>query len=176
MHENAFTTIRAMEIQSARPSLPLPRTVAPTFAAAVMLAAVVVGCSTPTSYDQSAPAIPSNAEATTQVTRLFEGVLKKDGADLTKFLAPNFVLQRANGNGISRDAFIAELPDLSSYKLGAITGSAYGDTLTATYSASTELIVDGRKFPSTPNPFLSTFVRADGEWRLVSHGNFAGPE
>jgi hypothetical protein len=168
--------VSVMKIRSSRSGLLLPRTFALACAAVVMLGAVVVGCSTPTSYDQSAPAIPSNAEATTQVTRLFEGVLKKDGADLTKFLAPNFVLQRANGDGISRDAFIAELPDLSSYKLGAITGSAYGDTLTATYSASTELIVDGRKFPSTPNPFLSTFVRADGEWHLVSHGNFAGPE
>ena len=165
-----------MNIQSSRPSLLPSRAFAPAFGAVVMLGAVVVGCSKSATYDASAPAISSDAEATTQVTRLFEGVLKKDGADLTKFLAPNFVLQRANGNGISRDAFIAELPDLSSYTLGAITGSAYGDTLTATYSASTELIVDGRKFPSTPNPFLSTFVRADGEWHLVSHGNFAGPE
>ena len=162
-----------MEIQPSRSSLLLPRTSAPAFAAAVMLAAVIVGCSKPATYDQSAPGVGSNAEATTQVTRLFEGVLKKDEADLKKFLAPNFVLQRSDGDGISRDTFIAGLPDLSSYKLGAITGSEYGNTLTATYSASTELIVDGRKFPSTPNPFLSTFVRADGEWHLVSHGNFA---
>jgi len=141
-----------------------------------MFGAVVVGCSKPATYDQSAPAIPNNAEATTQVTRLFEGVLKKDQADLKKFLAPNFVLQRTNGGGVDRDTFIAALPDLDGYKLEPITGWQFGDTLTATYSASTDLHVNGQKFPATPNPFLSTFVRVDGQWHLVSHGNFAVPK
>jgi hypothetical protein len=165
-----------MNTRSARPSLPPSRTFAPAFAAVVMLGAAAVGCSKSSTYDQSAPPVPSNVEATTQVTRLFEGVLKKDQADLKKFLTPNFVLQRTNGNGIPRDTFIAELPDLDGYKLEPITGWQFGDTLTATYNASTQLRVDGQKFPATPSPFLSTFVRVDGEWHLVSHGNFAVPK
>jgi hypothetical protein len=165
-----------MEIQVSRPSLLRSHTFAPAFAAVVMFGAVVVGCSKSATYDQTASAVPSNAEATTQVTRLFEGVLKKDQADLKKFLTPNFVLQRTNGTGISRDNFIATLPDLDGYKLEPITGWRFGDTLTATYSASTDLHVEGQKFPATPSPFLSTFVRVDGEWHLVSHGNFAVPK
>jgi hypothetical protein len=145
-----------MNIRSARPSLPPSRTFAPAFAAVVMLGAAAVGCSKSSTYDQSAPPVPSNVEATTQVNRLFEGVLKKDQADLKKFLTPNFVLQR--------------------YKLEPITGWQFGDILTATYNASTQLRVDGQKFPATPSPFLSTFVRVDGEWHLVSHGNFAVPK
>ena len=165
-----------MNLQSSRPSLLPSRAFAPAFGAVVMLGAVVVGCSKSATYDASAPAISSDAEATTQVTRLFEGVLKKDGADLTKFLAPNFVLQRTIGGGVDRDAFIAALPDLDSYKLEPITGWRFGETLTATYNASTELRVEGQKFPATPSPFLSTFIRVDGEWHLVSHGNFAVPK
>ena len=168
--------VSVMKIRSSRSGLPLPRTFALACAAVVMLGAVVVGCSTPATDDLSAPAIPSDAEATTQVTRLFEGVLKKDGADLTKFLAPNFVLQRTIGGGVDRDTFIAALPDLDGYKLEPITGWRFGDTLTATYNASTALRVEGQKFPATPSPFLSTFVRVDGDWHLVSHGNFAVPE
>jgi hypothetical protein len=168
--------VSVMKIRSSRSGLPLPRTFALACAAVVMLGAVVVGCSTPATDDLSAPAIPSDAEATTQVTRLFEGVLKKDGADLTKFLAPNFVLQRTIGGGVDRDTFIAALPDLDGYKLEPITGWRFGDTLTATYNASTALRVEGQKFPATPSPFLSTFVRVDSEWHLVSHGNFAVPE
>jgi len=168
--------VSVMKIRSSRSGLLLPRTFALACAAVVMLGAVVVGCSTPATDDLSAPAIPSDAEATTQVTRLFEGVLKKDGADLTKFLAPNFVLQRTIGGGVDRDTFIAALPDLDGYKLEPITGWRFGDTLTATYNASTALRVEGQKFPATPSPFLSTFVRVDDEWHLVSHGNFAVPE
>jgi len=165
-----------MQIRPPRPRLLLSRTFAPAFAVIVLLGAVVTGCSKPATYDQSAPAVPSNAEATTQVTRLFEGVLKKDQADLKKFLAPNFVLQRTIGGGVDRDTFIAALPDLDGYKLEPITGWRFGDTLTATYNASTDLHVEGQKFPATPSPFLSTFVRVDGEWHLVSHGNFAVPK
>jgi len=175
MQQNALATVCVMKIQPSRSSLLLSRTFAPAFAAVVIFGAVVVGCSKPATYDHSAPAIPSNAEATTQVTRLFEGVLKKNQADLKKFLAPNFVLQRTTGGGLDRDTFIAGLPDLNGYKLDPITGWRFGDTLTATYTASTDLRVDGQKFPATPSPFLSTFIRVDGEWHLVSHGNFAVP-
>ena len=145
-----------------------------TSAGIAMLGATLAACGGAT-YDPSAAPTPSNAEATTQVTRLFEGVMNKDQADLEKFLAPNFVLQRTTGAGLDRNAYIAGIPDLDSYKLDPITGSQYGDTLTATYSARTDLIVDGKKFPSAPSPYLSTFVRIDGEWHLVSHGNFAVP-
>jgi len=155
---------------------------AATVSGAVLLAAVMTACSTtsttgaPPIFDPAAAPTHSNDEATTQVIRLFEGVKKKDRADLAKFLAPNFELQRTSGEAVDRAAYLATLPNLNSYQLSAVTGSQYSDTLTATYSASTELIVDGRMFPSTPNPFLSTFVRTNGEWHLVSHGNFAMPK
>jgi len=138
---------------------------------AIVLATVLSGCGG-TSYDASAKPTINDEEATTQVTRLFEGVLKKNQADLQKFLAPNFVQQRTTGVGINKEDYINGLPDLYSYKLLPVTGLQYGDTLTATYQASTNLIVDGKKYPKAPVPFLTTFVRTNGEWHLVSNGNF----
>jgi len=165
-----------MTIRPRRFGALLPRTFIVAMATIAIPSAVLTGCSKPPTYDPSAAAVPSDAEATTEVTRLFEGVMKKDLADLGKFLAPNFMLQRTIGGGLDRAAFIAALPDLDGYKLEPISGRRFGDTLTATYSASTDLHVEGRKFPATPSPFLSTCVRVDGEWHLVSHGNFAVPK
>jgi hypothetical protein len=138
---------------------------------ALVLAAVLSACGG-TNYDASAKPTINDQEALTQVTRLFEDVLEKNKADLEKFLAPNFVQQRTTGVGITKDDYINGLPDLYSYKLVDVTGLQYGDTLTATYQASTNLIVDGKKYPKAPVPFLTTFVRTNGEWYLVANGNF----
>jgi len=138
---------------------------------AIVLTALLSGCGG-TSYDASAKPTINDEEATTQVTRFFDDVVKKDQTDLQRFLAPNFVQQRTTGIGINKEDYIKGLPDLYSYKLVDVAGSLYGDSLTATYQASTNLIVDGKKYPKAPVPFLSTFVRVNGEWYMVSNGNF----
>lgn len=140
-------------------------------AGAMVLAAFLSGCGG-SSYDTSAKPTADNAEALTQVTRFFDDVVKKDQTDLQRFLAPNFVQQRTTGIGINKVDYIKGLPDLYSYKLVDVEGSLYGDSLTATYQASTNLIVDGKKYPKAPVPFLSTFVRVNGEWYMASNGNF----
>ena len=153
-----FSSVRAMKSVSA-------------LAGAIVLATLLSGCGG-TSYDTSAKPTADNAEALTQVTRFFDDVVKKDQTDLQRFLAPNFVQQRTTGIGIDKDTYIKGLPDLYSYKLVDVEGSLYGDSLTATYQASTNLIVDGKKYPKAPVPFLSTFVRVNGEWYMASNGNF----
>ena len=153
-----FFSVRAMKSVSA-------------LAGAIVLAAVLSACGG-SSYDTSAKPTADNAEALTQVTRFFDDVVKKDQTDLQRFLAPNFVQQRTTGVGITKDDYINGLPDLYSYTLVDVEGSRYGDSLTATYQASTNVIVDGKKYPTAPVPFLTTFVRTNGEWYLVANGNF----
>jgi len=138
---------------------------------AIVLTAVLSACGG-SSYDTSANPTINDEEATTQVTRFFDDVVKKDQTDLQRFLAPNFVQQRTTGIGINKEDYIKGLPDLYSYKLVDVAGSRYGDSLTATYQASTNLIVDGKKYPKAPVPFLSTFVRVNGAWYMISNGNF----
>ena len=140
-------------------------------AGAIVLATVLSACGG-SNYDTSAKPTADNAEALTQVTRFFDDVVNKDQTDLQRFLAPNFVQQRTTGVGINKEDYIKGLPDLYSYKLVDVAGSRYGDSLTATYQASTNLIIDGKKYPKAPVPFLSTFVRVNGEWYMVSTGNF----
>jgi hypothetical protein len=136
---------------------------------ALCTALLVAACST--GYDPSVGPERDNALAKEQVTRLFQGVKDKDTAALGELLAPTFQLQRTDGDAVTRAEYLAALPDLDSYTVLPVTGLRSDDLLTATYKAKIDFTVNGKKFPGTPVPFLSTFVFIDGSWRLVSHAN-----
>lgn len=127
------------------------------------------------SWDTGATPTQSDALAKTQVERLFNDVQSRNTADLGDFLAPDFQLLRTDGTSADKQQYIDQLPTLKSYSIGAVTGLEYSNTLTATYSAATNLVVDGKQYNGAPNPFLSVFVKRGGQWRLVGHGNFNTP-
>ena len=143
-------------------------------ALALLLLVALTGCGK-TTYQATSRPTRDDAEATKQVTRFFEDVKTKDKLDLQEFLAPNFVQQRTTGDGIAKEQYIQTLPDLYSYSFTPITGLRYNDTLTATYQAKMTLLVNGKKYPKAPVPFLTTFVRIDGVWHELSNGNFGVP-
>jgi len=148
---------------------------AAAIAGAIACAAAIASCGS-SGYDSAASPTDAGSEATTQVTRLFEAVKSKDKSSLEKLLAPNWYLQRGSGGPLSKSEFINGLPDLTSYELGAVNGSQYQDTLVATYTATTDLVVDGVRFEGTPAPYLSSFIEVDGEWFMLAHGNFNKPK
>jgi hypothetical protein len=128
------------------------------------------------SWDDNATPTQADSLAKTQVERLFNDVLKRDTADLQEFLAPNFQLMRSNGSGGDKKQYIGNLPTLKSFSLGPVHGLEYNGTLSATYTANTDLTVAGKAFTQGPNPVLSVFVKHGGQWRLVGHGYFTAPK
>lgn len=144
-------------------------------ALALSILLAVAGCGKTTSQATARPT-RNDAEATKLVTRWLEDVRQKDKVDLQEFLAPNFVQQRTTGTGITKENYIGNLPDFSSYTFTPVTGLQYGDTLTTSYQVRQNLIIDGKKYPKSPTPYLSTFVRIDGVWYLLSNGNFGVPK
>jgi hypothetical protein len=128
------------------------------------------------SWDDNATPAQADALAKTQVERLFNDVLKHNTSDLQEFLAPNFQLMRSNGTGADKKQYIGDLPTLKSFSLGPVHGLEYNGTLSATYTANTDLTVDGEPYSQGPNPVLSVFVKREGQWRLVGHGYFAAPK
>jgi len=156
--------------RASRRSVARPR-VGALFAAVVF---VVAGCGD--SYDPTAKPVSAGSQGRELVLRLFNDVKDRNEADLRGFLAPNFQLQRTTGPAIGKDAYISGLPDLRAFRIGPVAASEYEGTLTAAYTASTDLVVEGVKYPGKPAPYISSFVKLGGEWRLVAHGNFNQPQ
>ncbi len=143
--------------------------------AALLIAASIAGCGS-SSYDSSASATESNSEGTELVTRLLEDVKTKNKADLEKFLTPNWQLQRATGEPLTKSEFIDGLPELSSYKITQVKAREYDDSMSVAFVATTDLVVDGTKFPGTPAPYLSSFIKVGDDWYLLSHANLNKPK
>ena len=147
----------------------------PLLLTALLIAASIAGCGS-SSYDSSASATESNSEGTELVTRLLEDVKTKNKADLEKFLTPNWQLQRATGAPLTKSEFIDGLPELSRYKIEQVKAREYDDSMSVAFVATTDLVVDGTKFPGTPAPYLSSFIEVDDEWYLLSHANLNKPK
>jgi len=145
-----------------------------TAAIFAVIAMTAIGCGD--SYDPSAKPANANTEGRQLVLRLFNDVKTGNEADLREFLAPNFLLQRTTGPGIDRETYINGLPTLNGFVVGPVTAFQSADTITAAYTASTDLVVKGVKYPGTPAPFISSFVKLGGSWRMVAHGNFNQPK
>ena len=144
-------------------------------ATALIAAISIAGCGS-SSYDATGSATEANSEGTELVTRFFEDVKTKNKADLEKFLTPNWQLQRATGAPLTKSEFIDGLPELSRYKIEQVKAREYDDSMSVAFVATTDLVVDGTKFPGTPAPYLSSFIEVDDEWYLLSHANLNKPK
>ncbi len=143
--------------------------------ASILVVACLSACGS-TSYDPSAAATGSDEQATKLVNRLFSDVKRKDKVDLERFLTPDWRLQRATGQSLSKSEFIGGLPDLYSYSISTMRATQYENTMVAAYAAKTDLVVNGVRYPGTPAPYISSFIKVDNEWHLLSHGNFNKPK
>ena len=144
-------------------------------AATLAVAAALAGCGSSSSAS-SGTATESNSEGTKLVTRLLEDVKTKNTDDLEKFLTPNWLLQRATGGPLTKSEYINGLPELSAYKIENVKALEYDDTMTVAFVATTDLVVDGTKFPGTPAPYLSSFIQVDDQWYLMAHANLNKPK
>lgn len=142
--------------------------------AAVACAAATASCGG--DWDQKSQPVRSDGQARKLVQRTFTDVQDRNLDDLELLLAPDFTLQRTTGPAIDRATYLAHLPDLRGYRLGPVHGTAYGSTMTASFTASTRLVADGRWFSKAPSAYLASFSRdGKGKWHIVSIANFTKP-
>jgi hypothetical protein len=92
--------------------------------------------------------------------------------EVDEVLAPGFIIVRANGDVHDRDAYLADLPELTSYELHDFQATQSGDVVIVSYQTEVDLVTDGVEQPDARAPRLSTFQCVDGEWDVVSHANF----
>ena len=106
------------------------------------------------------------------VDHFFRLLERKDKAGLETFLAPNFQVQRADGSGSGKVAYLAKLPDVLSFKIEKLTATEANGSLVVRYEAVVTGKTNGKTYTPGPAPRLSTFTWNGSRWQLSSHANF----
>ena len=129
------------------------------------------------SEENASPATPADTDktATELVTRFLQDVKEKDTADLQEFLDDSWQIRRVNGDSLTKDEYIGDLPDLRSYEISKVRGTQSDNALVASYTTVMDLVVDGTPFKGEPAPYLASFVQVDGQWRMLTQANFNLP-
>jgi hypothetical protein len=141
-------------------------------AIACIVAAQPLGAST-TAAARPAPKLKNpTATGRALVTRFFTLIEHKDRAGLEKFLAPGFQVQRADGSGSGKAAYLDNLATIDSFALTNVTATQSGATLVVRYLAKVEGTVNGKPYTPGPAPRLSVFSWSGTAWRLIAHANF----
>jgi hypothetical protein len=141
--------------------------------ASVAALTAAIALAGPAAAAHPAPKLDDPSVTGSRLAERFLGLLKaKDVAGLTRFLAPNFQLQRADGSGDTKGAYLGKLPTVNEFVVTDAVGTQSGDSLVVRYLANVEGMINGKAYRPGPAPRLSTF-RWDGRrWQLTSHANF----
>lgn len=117
-----------------------------------------------------------DAEILAALDGWFGAVASGDPALIADYLAPEYQIQRANGDGYDRETYLtSNLPLIAD--VPAIEGlvlTANGDLVVARYVLVVDEIIDGAQVnPVAPR---LTVLRRDGDdWLIVAHANFSNP-
>lgn len=96
----------------------------------------------------------------------------KNRAGLQQFLAPGFQIERADGSGDGKTAYLADLPTVQSFSVSKVTATESNGVLVARYLSEVVGIVNGKPYTPGPAPRLSVFSWNGTRWQLAAHANF----
>ena len=113
-----------------------------------------------------------NQTARPLVVEFFELIQDRDVAGLRTFLSPAFQVQRADGTGAGKTAYLKNLATVRSFRITNLTATRAGATLVARYHATVEGVINGKPYTPGPAPRLSIFHRTGARWQIVAHANF----
>jgi hypothetical protein len=132
-------------------------------AAVVLIAAPASGASRTATPEETARPL---------VVKFFKLIHDRDVAGLRTFLSPAFQVQRADGSGTGKTAYLGNLATVRKFRLTNFTATRSGATLVARYHATVEGLVNGKPYTPGPAPRLSVFHWNGKRWQLVAHANF----
>lgn len=126
-----------------------------------------------------APPVLDDAAATgRELATEFLTILKNgDLAALDAFLDDSFQLQRADGSGQDKAAYLREPAKITAFELGPeVIATQQGGVLSVRWRLVVDGTINGTEVERGEAPRLSTFVWRGDRWRMSSHANFLLPE
>src|SRR3954453_16744625 len=98
----------------------------------------------------------SDKQLATEFLRLLH---TDDTAGLRAFLAPAFLIQRADGSWLTKAQYLENPAHIESYSVTDVVGTREGSVRVVRYTVTTVQTIDGQPYSNAPVPRLSTFVR-----------------
>ncbi|MCW5716063.1 MAG: nuclear transport factor 2 family protein [Bauldia sp.] len=116
----------------------------------------------------------TDTEAEAAVLAYVEAVAAGDRTELMAILAPEFQIQRPDGTGHGREAYVAgEFLSISAFLgLSDLNVTSNGDIMVVRYILRLNATLDGR-LVEVQAPRLTVFRRDGDRWIVVAHANFA---
>jgi hypothetical protein len=115
---------------------------------------------------------PSNRALATELVKILH---EKDYTALKAFLAPAFLIQRADGSWLTKSQYLAKPAVIESYTITDIHGTRDGNVRVLRYTLQTKQTINGQLYSQDPVPRLSTYVKHGKTWQIISHANFNAP-
>ena len=112
------------------------------------------------------------ATATKLSNQFFTLLVDKDIPGLTRFLSPAFLVQRADGSGSGKKAWLAKLADIHEFTLTDYHATQAGSSLIVRYLATVEGTTNGRPYTPGPAPRLASYTWNGTRWQITSNANF----
>jgi ketosteroid isomerase-like protein len=115
------------------------------------------------------------ATATDLVTTWLETL--RAGESVEDLMAPNFIIQRADGSSANRDEYLAKPAQVSEFTLGKdLSALQSGNTLTVRWSIRVTEAIDGVQYTDVEAPRLTVFEWTGDAWKIVGYANFNPPK
>lgn len=142
----------------------------------VALAIVLAGPAAVTTA-ASAPATLPNTQKTggQLVNRFMAHLATGNTVKLNAFLAPSFMVQRANGTWAPKAAYMTQLPQVQAYVITSSFSAYSSGALTVRWEVATTETLPGVPVGTAPAPRLSTFAWTKAGFVMTSHANFNPP-
>lgn len=112
------------------------------------------------------------ATARPLVNRYLALLKSKNQAGLEQFLAPGFQIERADGSGDGKTAYLADLPTIENFTVSKMTATESNGALVVRYLAEVQGVANGKPYTPGPAPRLSVFSWNGTRWQLAAHANF----
>jgi ketosteroid isomerase-like protein len=146
------------------------------FAAVLAVAAVFLPAPLlPGSFSAAAEEASADLDATglAAVSTWLGALVSRDAGTIAGVLAPEFQIQRSDGNGFGAAAYLDNLPTLAAMpEIKDLTATSEGDILVVRYAIVVDETIDGQPVESDA-PRLTVFRKSGDAWLVVAHANFA---
>ncbi|MFE9174290.1 nuclear transport factor 2 family protein [Streptomyces kebangsaanensis] len=139
-----------------------------------MLGTTAFGSTRSTGTSPSPPPRLADPAATAKplLVRFFTLLQRRDTAGLDRFLSPAFQVERPDGTGSSKAAYLADYPAVGSFDISRVSATQADSVLVVRYLVTAEGLVRGKPYNPGPAPRLSAFSWNGSRWQLAAHANF----
>lgn len=111
-------------------------------------------------------------EGSKLVTKFMQLLQDRDIKGLQNFMSPAFNIQRADGTGFGKDAYLKALPEIQNFTISKLHASQSQSVISVRYLLNADGQAAGKTYSPGAAPRISSFAWNGCQWQISSHANF----